>query len=307
MTQQNYRTIDLFELWKIIWQAKLSIIFFTLIAAIFSVMFALSLPDKFKAETVIISQNGEQEGGLAAMAGQLGGIASIAGLDLGNSGDNTLINIERIKSKEFIFMLINKYKMKIPLIAVKEWNKETQELLIDPEIYDGSSNKWVRTVEPNRSVVPTDFEVYEKFIENLSVSQDKVTGIITIEYEYLSPIIAKEWVDAIIKEINQSLRLEKIEESEKSISYLEKQLIKTNVTEMRNVFYNLIQEQTKSMLLAEVQVDYAFKVIDSAIIPEVKSSPKRAIICVVGTLAGFFLSLLSVLLFHFVSRSLNEK
>lgn len=302
MTQNEFIQIDLMHIWHVIWNEKFKIIILTSLIAVLTMVYALSLPDKFKAEVLIIPQNSSGGSDITSMANQLGGLASFAGLNLSGGADDTLINIERIKSKEFIYKLVTKYNMKIPLVAGKEWNKVTNKLIINDKIYDVNSSAWIRPAEPNKSVIPTNFEAYERFIENLEINQDKVNGTIKIQFEFLSPVIAKEWVDAIVIEINESLRQEKIRESKVSIAYLEKQLLKTNVAEMKNVFYNLIQEQSKAMLLAEVQLDYAFKIIDSAVIPETKSGPRRATICIIGTIIGGFISLLLILMINFFKK-----
>lgn len=306
MQTSEKNEIDLYEMWLILWKAKTSIIVSTLLFAIVGVFYALSLPNKYIANSLVISQNQEGEGSLAAMAGQLGGLANLAGINLGGGSDDTLVNIERIKSKEFIFKLINKHDVKVPLIAGAQWDVETGKLQIDDKKYSVSEQKWIREPEPNKSVTPSDQEAYELFLESLSINQDKVTGVINIEYEFISPVLAKKWVDLIVEEINQTLRQEKIAESKRSIEFLELQLQKTNVAEMKRVFYNLIEEQTKSMLLAEVQEDYAFKVIDPAVVPEKKSSPKRATMCIIIAFMGGVLSVIGCLLVHFVRKLKNE-
>lgn len=48
---------------------------------------------------------------------------------------------------------------------------------------------------------------------------------------------------------------------------------------MQNTFYKLIEEQTKSLMLAEVQEEFVFKVVDPSVVPEVKYEPKRYLIC----------------------------
>jgi LPS O-antigen subunit length determinant protein (WzzB/FepE family) len=64
---------------------------------------------------------------------------------------------------------------------------------------------------------------------------------------------------------------------------------------MQNVFYQLIEEQTKSLMLAEVQDEFVFKTVDPAIVPEEKAGPKRALICVLATLLGGMLAVAIVL------------
>ena len=51
------------------------------------------------------------------------------------------------------------------------------------------------------------------------------------------------------------------------------------------VFAQLIEEQTKTIMLANVSKDYVFDVIDPPVAPELKSKPSRAVICVLGTFA----------------------
>ena len=59
------------------------------------------------------------------------------------------------------------------------------------------------------------------------------------------------------------------------------------------------------MMLANVRDEYVFKTIDPAIVPENKSEPKRALICVLGTLLGGLLALIYVLGRHYI-RPLNS-
>ena len=52
-------------------------------------------------------------------------------------------------------------------------------------------------------------------------------------------------------------------------------------------------------MLSQSSPDYVFKVIDAPIAPELKLEPKRAIICIVGTITGFIITLLIVLVLIF--------
>lgn len=64
-------TIDLFEMWKAIWLYKYRIIIFTIIAAVISVIYALSLPNIYKQALLSHSKENDASG-LAKMAGQIG-------------------------------------------------------------------------------------------------------------------------------------------------------------------------------------------------------------------------------------------
>ena len=82
---------------------------------------------------------------------------------------------------------------------------------------------------------------------------------------------------------------------DQNLAYLNTQLQKTAVADMQSTFYKLIEEQTKSLMLAEVQEEFIFKVVDPAVVPEQKDSPKRALICVLGTLLGGMMGVAIVL------------
>ena len=55
----------------------------------------------------------------------------------------------------------------------------------------------------------------------------------------------------------------------------------------------------QTLMLASSNEDYIFKTINSPIVPEEKSGPNRAFICIVGTLFGFIFSIILVLIQHF--------
>ncbi|TOF71424.1 LPS O-antigen length regulator, partial [Vibrio parahaemolyticus] len=87
-----------------------------------------------------------------------------------------------------------------------------------------------------------------------------------------------------------------ITETTRNLDYLNTQLEKTAVADMQSTFYKIIEEQTKSLMLAEVQEEFVFKTVDPAVVPEIKSSPKRAMICILGTLLGGMLGIVIALL-----------
>jgi LPS O-antigen subunit length determinant protein (WzzB/FepE family) len=68
------------------------------------------------------------------------------------------------------------------------------------------------------------------------------------------------------------------------------------------VFYTIIEEQIKSQMLAEASPDYAFVAVSPSMVPEEKSQPKRALICILGTLLGGILSVLTVLVLRFARK-----
>ena len=117
----------------------------------------------------------------------------------------------------------------------------------------------------------------------------------TLNVDHLSPVVAHQWSLWIVKEINDILANMEISNSQARIDYLNNQIKITPYSELRTMFYELIQESTKSMMLAAVNPEYVLTTIDPPVIPEVKSKPNRALICISGTILGAMLSLLIIL------------
>ena len=75
--------IDLGELWNVIWAGKWIIVGVTFIFALASVFLALNLPNIYRSEVLLSPAEDNSGGGLAGLAGQFGGLASLAGVNLG--------------------------------------------------------------------------------------------------------------------------------------------------------------------------------------------------------------------------------
>ncbi len=293
--------VDLRELWNVIWQGKWIVIGITIVFAVASIFYAKSIPNIYKAQTLLAPSAESQGGGMSALAGKFGGLASLAGVNLGGGGsDKTIIAMEVMKSRQFINAFIEKYDILVSLMAAEGWDMSSDRLVLNPEVYSESKAQWVRNVKPPKKEKPSAWEAYNKFVQLLSVSQDKTTSLITVSIDYYSPKLAKEWTVNLVKEINDNMREHDVAEATKSIHYLTEKLNSTPVADMRMVFSQMIEEQTKVMMLAEVREEYVFSTLDPAVVPEEKAKPKRALICVLGVLLGGMLGLMIVLVRYFM-------
>ncbi|HGS4879665.1 TPA: Wzz/FepE/Etk N-terminal domain-containing protein [Vibrio parahaemolyticus] len=308
LSQSKDDEIDLRELFKALWKGKWIIIATTFIFAISSVFYAMSLPNIYKADALLAPAESSNGGGLSKMAGQLGGLAALAGVNIGGSETSqTELAVQVMMSRQFIESYINKHNLLVPLMAAKGWDINNDKLIIDSDIYSIENDKWLRKPVGLRGSKPTAQEAFEVFLKEVfSIKQDKESGLYTVSIMYYSPFLAKEWVNWLIEDINKVMRERAIKDTNQNLSYLNDQLQKTSVTEMQSTFYKLIEEQTKSLMLAEVQDEFVFKTIDPAVVPESSYSPKRLIICVAGFLFGLLFSGSIVLLNFFFNRSYNN-
>ena len=291
------KEIDLRELVINLWKGKFIILVVTVLFGVASIIYALSLPNIYKADTLLAPAETSSSGGLSKIAGQLGGLATLAGVNLGGSeSSQTDLAIQVLTSRKFINNFISSHDLLVPLMAVKGWDMEKNTLILDNEVYDSESSTWIRQPDGMRGPIPTAQEAYEIFIKDIiKVSENKDSGLYTISISHNSPFIAQQWLLWLIDDLNNVMRERTIAETSKNLEYLNLQLEKTSVADMQSTFYKLIEEQTKSLMLAEVQEEFVFKMIDPPVIPEVKAEPKRALICILGTLLGGIFGVVIVL------------
>ena len=300
--------IDLAELWRAIWAGKILIIVISGLFAVLSIFYALKQPNIYKA-TTLLAPASEQGGasGLAKMAGQFGGLASLAGINLGGGGtDKTGLALEVLMSRVFLEKFINKYDMLVPLMAAKDWDIASNKLILDEDLYSVENETWLREVEAPRKPKPSSWESYKAFRKIFSVATDKESGMITMSIEHYSPLIAKQWLLWLVDDINTTMREQDKAEAQRSIDYLSNKLKETQLADMQTVFYQLIEEQTKTIMLAEVSKEYVLKTIDPANAPEEKAKPKRALIVIFGTVLGGMLSLVIVFFRYFSTKKQRE-
>jgi hypothetical protein len=120
--------------------------------------------------------------------------------------------------------------------------------------------------------------------------------MITVAIKSLSSLAARQWVVWLVKDINEHMRDQNVQETEASIDYQEGKLQETNIAGMQQVFYQLIESETRTVMLANAQQEYIFKTRDPAVVPQEKIEPKRAIICILATLLGGMLGVFLVFL-----------
>jgi len=247
------------------------------IAVSLTVVITLLMPNIYRAEVKMVpAATEDSKKGLSSMMGGLGGLASLAGVSAGGAG-SVDENLAVLQSKEFLWKFVQESQM-MPLLFEPGMVRKTLEM--------------VGLGEP-----PGQWDVYRLLIEDkvLEVTNDDKTGIVTVAMQWKDPELAAVWGNAIVARLNQYLAQQAIARSETNLQYLNEQLGKVQVEEMRKTLFDLIASEQKNAMLANTQKDFAFKVIDPAITPDKKAKPKRLLIVLLALALSFFLSSVYVL------------
>ncbi len=289
----NEGEIDLLQLITELWNKKALIIFLTTIAAIISVLYSLSLPNIYRSQALLAPADSQSQG-MSSSLGGLSSIAGIAGISIPGTGDAKKTEaIAILNSHQFLEEFINSHNLVVPIMASKGWDKESNKLIYNEKLYDAQKNQWL--VKDGKDLKPSIQETVKKFRLMVSSSVDKKNGYLLIFADTYSPYISKQWVELLIVDINKYIMKADVERAEKSLEYLNSQINQTAIPELKQVVAQLIKKEQQTIMLSQSSPEYIFKVIDRPIVPELKLSPKRAIICIVGTITGFMIAVALVL------------
>ncbi len=300
-------TIDIKNVLDTVISRKKTIFVFLLLSSIVSVATALTLPNFYKSEALLEAVSSNGTGSSSGLGGDLGSLASMAGVDLGGpgGGKEAELAIAITQSRDFFNSILREYDFVLPsLMAVESYDSNSKALNYDEKKYDNSNSEWKEYSSLMSSFKkPSNDEAYRHFVNKVfKVSKNNKTGYLRMTVEHKSPVFAKDLLEIIIKEVNQKSRQKALEDSSRSLVFLREEASLNRVNLINESISNLIQNQLQTQMMAKVHEDYLLKVIDSPYIPEKKSKPQRAIICIVGLLAGFFLSLIYILITSYAKR-----
>jgi uncharacterized protein involved in exopolysaccharide biosynthesis len=278
LIEDLYRAINAFKLYFCI-----PLILSTLLALIY----ALIATPTYRAE---VTMNSAQEEGdsLGRLAGGYSQLANLAGFSLPQSSeDKTQTALAILKSRIFIEAFVKQRGIR-PILFESQWNQEKLTWFDDQE--------------------PSPWQTYQIIMGNIiQVVIDRRTQLISFTVDWSDPELAAEWANSMIADLNSHVRNQTIEETQKSIYFLEQQLEITSQIGAQNVIYNLIEEQTKKIMLANVRTEYAFKIIDPAVVPEMKYKPSRTRIVIIGFVIGMTLGFILVLLRNYFTQNKISK
>jgi LPS O-antigen subunit length determinant protein (WzzB/FepE family) len=285
---QNSEDNDIYlnEIFSTVWKSKTSIFIITFVLSISSFLYSLLLPNIYTSQTLLAPASSESSfqnslSGLSSLAG-------IAGISMpSESGNKTTEAIERLKSYNFFVNNFLPYINFNDLVAVKKWDKLSNTIIYDEEIL---------------LLKPSDQEAYAIYQQILGISENKKTSFVSLTLEHKSPYIARDWLNIIIKNVNNNMRELDKSLANDSIIFLNEKISKTNIAEMKVAISQIIEGQMQALMLAEVTQDYVFKPIDPPIAPEYKSKPSRSLIVVLGAIFGIIFGILMSLFRHYFKK-----
>lgn len=315
VSNKKEEEINLVDLFAVLWQRKWLIIITTFSAAFLAVVISvLSLvlpPDKSflpnvytpRAQMLITE---DSSGGAASMLGSLGGLASMAGMSLGGGATNSALAGYLVNSNTIQDAVINKFNF------IEEWEIEKHPI--------AESRKALKKI--------------------LKSTYDEETGVFTVSFEDKDPVLAQSVVNYVVDLLEQrfselgvdknKLQKQNLEENiantyaqildlqkqirdiELSVSNIhspnsapsimtDTTMVKMELTVQEEIYKNL-KSQYELLKVTMSSEQPVFQILEYAEVPDKKSGPSRAKLCIIITFAGAFLSVFLAFLLNAIAN-----
>jgi uncharacterized protein involved in exopolysaccharide biosynthesis len=257
--------VDLFRLWRILWGGRWLIVGVTAVFALGSAVYAYFLTPIYSASVVLAPVRDEP---LSGLAGQLGGLASIAAL-AGVARDDTDA-VAVLRSRDFIRGFIEEQAL-IPVLF--------------PDAWDEAAAQWTVEKPPDLSQATGFFVSQVRTVE-----ESANTGLVTLTIEWRDAELAAEWANLLAVRLNEHMRNRALTEAESNVKYLRHEFENTSVVTLQQSISDLLENEMQKLMLARGNSEYAFRIIDRAEVPKVPSEPRVVLIVAVATVFGAMLA-----------------
>jgi uncharacterized protein involved in exopolysaccharide biosynthesis len=257
---------------KVLWREKLIVILVTFVVTAVAILIAIVMTPVYRAEVLISPVDDEGASGtLSSLAERFGSLASlVGGGDIGGRSD-VEENIAILESRSFTKAFIEDRNL-IPVLFNEIWDAENSEWLVD---------------DPQG--IPSLDDARKQFELNVrGIYRDAKSGLLTVSIEWTDPEVAADWANDLVASVNEKIRRRAIFDAEKSIEFLKRELNKTTIVELEQAAYGLLASEIKTIMLANVQEQYAFRVIDPAAPPDLDDPvrPNKLVIVFSGGMFG---------------------
>jgi len=308
--------ISLIDLFAVLWRRKVMIIVITVVAAIGVVLYSVIsitlppeesyLPNLYTPKAILLIDNRSSSGGLSSMLGNMGGLASLAGISLPAESNYSQLAVFLVETNSFLdavtdeFGIIEKLKFKkSPRSQSRKMLKKILKAEFDSK--SGTLSIKFTDIDPEfaRDVVNFSVAYLENRFTELGFDKNR------IEKENLEMNIVNTYQE-ILKIEEDSRRLERTVAYGTSYNNLPAITIEMNrlmlELEAQKQIYTQLKAQYELNKIKIASESPIFQVLEYAEVPDQKSGPGRGMMCIIVTAAAGFLSVFLAFVLNAVSN-----
>jgi hypothetical protein len=249
----------------------------------FAASYAMPKQYEVSAQYAFTADENGRGGAFSGLTSRLGGLASLAGVDLGGGASHAEI-IAALRSEAFIRDFIRENDL-LPVLFADDWDERLRT--------------WR---EPEEA--PSLGDAYLRFTRDvIQISDDRTTSLLRISAQWTDPERAMTWIGALVRKLNESLRVDAMDRADRNLQFLREEAQETQTLELSEALYGLIESETRQKMMAKVNSHYALRIVDPPVTPDASnfSSPNRPLTGILGGMLGL-LCAVAYASFRIVSR-----
>jgi len=263
-----------------LWRRKWIVLLVSVLVGVAAGLVAKVLPKQYVA-SIVVSPVSEDAGGklgaIGSVLSEVGGLdSSLGGLSLGGAtqkGEYVAVLQSEALTEDYI-----RSKGLLQVLYAKLW--------------DPVAKKWtVHDVKKQPTVWKAN-RTFKKYIR--TVLTDNHTGLVTMSIKWTDPVAAATWANDLVKLTNDYLRKKAIDEAERSIAYLSEQASRTDVVGVKQAIFSILESEINKETLARGREEFALRVVDPAVPPEMATSPVASLWAIAGLIGALMASTLVI-------------
>ena len=290
--QQNHEQDDelsLIAIWKVLVERKLLVIVFTTLTAMGAIYYTLTLPTIYKSEVLMVPvDNNSSTESLSSIISSTVGF--IPGVGKGNFGVVIRQELARLKTRLFLVDFIISKNLK-PILFSNYWDKD--------------KSQWI-------GVEPSNEDAYKLLSKMITVQLDPrdKASIMSVSMEWEDPISIEAvsvTLNGLIEKINNDAKGRAVRQSEMAIDFLKKEIGRTDVVDLRETLYNVLEQEMKKKMLSSIGNEFVFLVIEPAVTPEMPENKGVFVLIILSIFLGIFFGSFIAIFLNSFGKQLSER
>ena len=302
--QTNYNDeIDLKELFFKLWKGKIYIILVTSMS-IFIAIYYLQFAERKYTVEYNLKAVGEAEN-TPSFSG-LGGLASIAGIQLPTSSSNDFNIYKKLITSIEVSDIIFENRQIIRNIFKSEWNDALNDFSIPSKTKIQmliNDLKKLLTGNTESNYIPPNPRRLSVFInKNIRISEDKDTGFLALKSETSKPELMLTLIIEATKASDKIMRQRYIDFSTEPLAFYKEKLSIARSREHREALAELISNEEQKLMFASRGKYFIAEPYINPTISLHPTAPKPKLILVLSLILGLFLGAVFVLVRHEIKK-----
>jgi uncharacterized protein involved in exopolysaccharide biosynthesis len=277
---QQSDLLNISDAWRELVRRRTLILAAATVGAIVSIAASVLAPKWYRAEVTLAPAERQPAQGLVA---QFGGLASLAGVDIGGSDSAEPIAV--LESRQFSSRFVEEFDL-LHVFFADDWDSVRKAWKSDEQ------EDW-----------PDTRDAVQYLEDNVRrVTQDSKTGLVTLAIQWKDPQAAAEWANALVSRLNEQMRQTALRDSSRNVEYLESELSRTNIVTLQQSIGRLLDAELQRLMLARGNEQFSFRVIDPAQVPRKPYRPRILLWSICGLLLSLCMAIVVVLFRHQMTR-----